>query len=213
MESDKLIRYEYDKTFVFIDFETLNLCLNFCHNLPWQLAMIKIKGKRVEDKKDFLIKWDTHLKISEEAARITRYSQDAVNERGSAPREVFDAMREWLEPCDYIVGHNILGFDLYLIKEYYKLYGLPYQHLVNKVIDTNSLAKGLKLNKKYTPDQDFIEYQYLLSNKRAKGVKTNLRALGKEFHIEHDYDKLHNALVDLELNIKVWDKLKIELDI
>ena len=160
-----------------------------------------------------MIKWNTQLKISEEAARITRYSQDAVDQRGEDPRKVFDAMYEWLESCDYIVGHNILGFDLYLIKEYYKTYDLPYQHLVSKVIDTNSLAKGLKLNKKYTPDLNFTEYQYSLSNKRAKGVRTNLQALGREFRIEHDYDKLHNALVDLELNIKVWDKLKIELDI
>jgi len=210
---NKLIRYQYDKTFVFIDFETLNLCLNFCHNLPWQLAMIKVKGNERQDERDFLIKWNTQLKISEEAARITRYSQDAVDQRGEDPRKVFDAMYEWLESCDYIVGHNILGFDLYLIKEYYKTYDLPYQHLVSKVIDTNSLAKGLKLNKKYTPDLNFTEYQYSLSNKRAKGVRTNLQALGREFRIEHDYDKLHNALVDLELNIKVWDKLKIELDI
>ena len=29
-------------------------------------------------------------------------------------------MKDWLEDTDYIVGHNILGFDAYLISEFYK---------------------------------------------------------------------------------------------
>ena len=37
--------------------------------------------------------------------------------------------------------------------------------------------------------------------------------MGEEFGIEHDYDKLHDALVDLELNIKVWDKIKYQIDL
>ena len=49
-------------------------------------------------------------------------------------------------------------------------------------------------------------------SKRVKGVKTNLTALGKEYNIDHNYDKLHDALVDLELNLKVWNKLKWKLN-
>ena len=110
--NDKLLRYQNDKSFVFIDFETLNLCLNFCHNLPWQVAMIKVKGNKIIASEDLLIKWETNLKISEDAARITRYSQEAVDEKGKSPEEVFKTVRQWLDSSDYIVGHNILGFDL-----------------------------------------------------------------------------------------------------
>ena len=35
----------------------------------------------------------------------------------------------------------------------------------------------------------------------------------REFDIEHDYGKLHNALVDLELNLKVWNKLKWNVEV
>ena len=45
-------------------------------------------------------------------------------------------------------------------------------------------------------------------NKRLKNMKTNLQALGKEFSIQHDYENLHDAICDLELNIKVWNKIK-----
>jgi DNA polymerase III epsilon subunit-like protein len=48
---------------------------------------------------------------------------------------------------------------------------------------------------------------------RKRGIKTNLAALGKEFEIKHNPDKLHDALVDLELNIKVWNKLKWMIEV
>ena len=83
------------------------------------------------------------------------------------------------------------------------------------MLDTNCIARAEKFNVPYDRDSydSLLEYQYKLLNKRKKGVKTNLTALGKEFEINHDYDKLHNALVDLELNIKVWDKLKWKVEI
>ncbi len=37
--------------------------------------MIKVKGKKVIDKKNYFIKWDTHLKISDDAAKMTGYSE------------------------------------------------------------------------------------------------------------------------------------------
>ena len=52
-----------------------------------------------------------------------------------------------------------------------------------------------------------------MANLIKKGVRTNLKALGKFYDIDHDYENLHNALVDLELNIKVWDKLKVQFEI
>ena len=49
---EHLLRYNKDKTLVFIDCETFNLCLNFCHNIPWQIAMLKVKGdKKIDQKK------------------------------------------------------------------------------------------------------------------------------------------------------------------
>ena len=72
MDEDYL-RFSRDKEYVFLDCETFNLCLNSCHNFPWQIAMIKVKGDNVISKKDYYIKWDTHLSISADAARITKF--------------------------------------------------------------------------------------------------------------------------------------------
>tara|TARA_Y100001938_G_scaffold151221_1_gene247810 strand:- start:21435 stop:22073 length:639 start_codon:yes stop_codon:yes gene_type:complete len=210
---EHLLRFNKEKTLVFIDCETLNLCLNNCHNLPWQISMIKAKGDKKIDEKDYLIKWDTKLKISEDAARITRYSQSKVNKLGLKPEEIFPTIKDWLDNADHIVGHNILGFDIYLIKDLYELYGEDWSHLMPKILDTNCIAKGVKLGLPYDPESDFLAYQYRMCHVKKRGLKTRLGALGVEFNIEHDYDKLHDALVDLELNLKIWNKLKWQLEL
>lgn len=210
---DHLLRFQNNKMFVFIDFETLNLCLSFANNLPWQVAMIRsVAGKEVESK-SFYIKWDTHLQISDGAAKITRYSQTTVDKQGVTPDVAFKAMYNWLDSADYIVGHNILGFDLYLLRDYCKMMGKPYEHLTSKILDTNALAKSVKYDLPFKPTDRIMEHQYRLSNEYRKGIKTNLKALGKENNIEHDYETLHEALSDLRLNLKVWNCIKFHISI
>ena len=210
---EHLLRFRKDKKLVFIDCETYNLCLNFCHNVAWQISMISTDGTYKKDERDFYIKWDTPFKISDDAKRITRYNESFVNKNGKEPKDVFPIIKKWLDGADYIVGHNIIGFDIYLIKEMYKMFGEDYKHLVPKLIDTNCIARGVKMEISYKPEEDFTEYQYRIVNTRRKGVRSSLTALGKEFNIDHDYDKLHNAIVDLELNLKVWNKLKYALEL
>ena len=171
-----------------------------------------VGGKKI-DERDFLIKWDTNLKISEDARRITRYPEQLIQTTGNKFDDIFDTVRDWLDNSDYIVGHNILGFDLYLIKEMYLLKGLRASHLVNKILDTNCLAKGIKYGIPKMPKETSIEYQYKLLHTYRKGIKTNLTALGKDYNIDHDYDNLHNAIVDLDLNLKVWNKIKFQVEI
>lgn len=210
---EHLLRFDKEKTYVFIDCETLNLCLNSCHNLPWQIGMIKVIGGKIVDQKDIYIKWDTDLKISDDAARITRYDQKKIDRLGVKPEEIFATVEDWLDSSDYIMGHNTLGFDVYLIKDYYKFMGKSCEHLYPKFIDTNAIAKGIKMGIPYKAGDDLLEYQYKAYHTIKKGVKTNLTALGKEFEIDVDYNNLHDAVNDLILNIKVWDKLKWQIDI
>lgn len=175
--------------------------------------MLRVYGDQAVEHKNFYLKWNTNLKISNEAARKTRYSQSTVDRLGISPEEAFPTVFDWLDKCDYIVGHNTLGFDIYLIREYYSLMGKSSKHLVNKFIDTNCLAKGVKIGPLYKQSESLIEYQYKMLHTRKKGVKTNLTDLGKEYNIEHDYDNLHDAIVDLDLNLKIWNKLKWQIEV
>ena len=95
----------------------------------------------------------------------------------------------------------------------YLLKGLKSNHLVDKILDTNCLAKGIKYGIPKLQKESLVEYQYKLLHTYKKGIKTNLTALGKDYNIDHDYDNLHNAIIDLELNLKVWNKIKFQVEI
>ena len=210
---EHLLRFDKDKSIVFIDCETFNLCLNKSHNLPWQISMVRLQGDKIVAEKDYHVKCDTQVSISDEAARITRFSQSKLNKLGLPPEEVLPTVIDWLDSADYVSGHNLLGFDLYLIKDFYAFMGQDYKHLVNKIIDTLSIARGVKLGLKFKSNESFLAYQYRMNQVRKRGLKTSLAALGKEYEIQHDYANLHDALTDLKLNVKIWNKLKWQVDI
>jgi hypothetical protein len=88
-----------------------------------------------------------------------------------------------------------------------------WHHLINKFIDTNAIARGIKYNIPYNPKESLIEYQYKIYHTKRKNVRSSLTVLGKENGIEHDYEKLHDAINDLDLNLKVWNKLKWQIEV
>ena len=204
-----------------MDFETFNVCLSDKFNLPWQVATILVET--VEDKgqiknqergrQDLYLKWDTDLKISKEAKRITKYSEKKFKERCVPEEEAFQTVYDLVEKSDYLVGHNFLGFDIYLLRNWYRKYGKNYDNLPHKTLDTFAMAKAIALGHGYKSSEcSLLDFQMKMISIRKKGLRTSLGALGKSNNIEHNYDNLHDALVDLELNIKVWNKLKYQID-
>ncbi len=208
-----LLRFDKEKVLTFFDAETFNLCLNFCQNRPWQVAMIQMKGDKILSEHDIRIKWETDLQIGEQAAVITRYSQEDQDRLQIPAKEAFKTVFSVLEKTDYIVGHNIFGFDIYILQEMYKFFGKDPSNLIFKMLDTNLIAKGIKMAIPFDKSITITEYQYKIFHEKKKGIKTGLSTLGKEFGIEFDENKLHDALNDLRLNIEVWNKLKFNIDI
>lgn len=221
---NKLLRFDKSSVFVYIDLETFNLCLNFAKNRPWQVSMIKVRDEKIIGEFDLFPDWsDTGLAISDEAAQVTGYYDKPIQRYGNIPmsdvyntkkrpqKECFEILSRELNNADYIVGHNIINFDIPLIFEYYKLNGFVPYGIVNKFIDTLSLSKGVKTSNTLKMEDNLFSYQYKMSNARIRG--TSLSAMGKLLEIEHDYSLLHDAMVDLSLNKKVFEKLKWKVEI
>lgn len=216
------LRFNKETKIAFIDVETFNLGLTFQTNRPWQIATLKVMGDNVitnalgmPEEKDVMVKWaDCQFKIGAGAAKITRFNQALYDRLAVEPDDAFYRIWEPLLWADRIIMHNGLRFDIYLLKGYAEYMGEDWSFILPKVIDTKAVAQGIKLNRPFQPhSDDWMEYQYKMSADHTRGIKTNLTSLGKEMGIDHDYDNLHNALVDLHLNLKVWNKLKFQLEL
>ena len=219
---DEHLIWFHKKKFLFLDFETFNLALHDSVNLPWQVATILIETKENENgrlgnnetsRHDLHLKWNTDLKIGKGARQITGYTETAFRQKCIPEEEGFQTIYKQVEECDYLVGHNVLGFDIFLLRNWYRKHGKEYSHLPYKVIDTLSIARSINLEYSYKGNEmSLLDFQMKMLSIRKKGMRTSLGALGKANGIEHNYDKLHDALIDLELNLKVWDKLKYQID-
>ena len=82
-----------------------------------------------------------------------------------------------------------------------------------KILDTFALMKGVRLESKYKSGSDLLAYQYKQIHTIKSKIKCSLGVLGKEFDIDHDHNSLHDALVDFELNLKFWNKLKYMIEV
>ena len=213
----ELLRFKKDIKYGLIDVETNGLNLSFQRTRCWQVGVTSAIGETVTLEKELWPMFPNHLrdfKVTKEAAFITRYTEEEHIRRAISPEEAFEQFWPILEESDYIIMHNGLRFDIFLLKDYAKYMGKPWKWILPKVLDTNALAKGHKLGIVYNRDKEtLLEYQYKVSSIIAKGVKTNLKALGTEFKIPFDENLLHSAAYDLKLNFAVWNKLKYMVEI
>lgn len=211
---NKSLRFEENLDILIYDVETFNLNLNLLLNKPWQMGMLKVKDNKEINNKNLYINWpNCNLKIGDEAARITKYSQEKFDKECINEEIAFNEIYEWMENCKYAIGHNILGFDLYLLIQWYKLHNKNWKHLPNKMIDTNCLAKAYKMQIPFKKDDNLLEWQYKLYHKIVKGVKTNQTTLGKEWNLEFDENNLHDGINDCRLTLQIFNKLKQLIEI
>lgn len=229
-----LLRYNNSAKILVFDLETFNLCLKLGLNFPWEYASIRCVGNKMFQKQQTIIKWGTDLTIGEGASRVTGFWQkdyDAIKRKYKKDSQeiptnqdykkyvideklCFDKISKDLEWADYIIGHNILGFDIPLVIGIYKKFSKPWQHILDKCIDTKILSVGINGEIPYNPEeQSFLEYQYSLMNFFKRGLKSNLTMMCKQYGIKVDETKTHSGVYDIAINKQLFDKLIWEFEI
>jgi DNA polymerase III epsilon subunit-like protein len=91
-----------------------------------------------------------------------------------------------------------------------------FEPIIGRCVDTLALARAFQNERTLPPNlnkEDFVAWQYRSLMLRDKKTKNSLEALAKLFEIEYDPFKLHDALYDIELNIKIYNKLKYAFEI
>ncbi len=192
--------------YTFLDVESGSLGLNEATNLPWQLSLITVVNNKIQQEHDFLLKWPAgQFEISLEAAEKTRFDPNKVQKEGVDPLKVVKVLQKEFDAADYMVGHNILGFDCHVIQSLCFKLGVPPINIARKPLDTLAIAKGIRLENFPKTEKDLIPWQYRMYHTRKKGLnKLRLEDLGREYGIEFQADKLHDSLFDLRLNVEIF---------
>jgi len=215
---EKLLRFRKKQKYLIFDYETCNLNLIAGDNKPWQLAFTAMEGDRVIEQKDYWLRWDD-LNVSPEAAKITGFSYSKYNKRASDPKEALDHFEDYLYNDDYIkIGHNLLGFDVYMHNLHRKLLGdrvkgkTDHSYLF-KLVDTLCVAKAVKKEIKINKGDNFLAWQYRLSNLVQRGLKCSLQQCCKDYDVPFDQSKLHDALYDISINYEVFKKMIWDIEL
>jgi DNA polymerase III epsilon subunit-like protein len=212
-----LLRYRQDVTYALIDLETFNLCLNFKQNRHWQVGVLMVKGEEIQEAHDIRIEYPwpdaPYLKIGKQAAEITRFNESEHSRLAIPHDEAFKKFWPLLQRADYIMMHNGLRFDLYLLKGHAEMMGVDWKWMMPKIIDTKAVAQGIKTTPYNPLTEPYFEYQYKMANSSVRGVKTSLSSLAPEYGIEYDKNLAHDAIYDLKVNLAVWNKLKYQIEI
>ncbi len=209
--TESLLRYKKNQRYIVFDTETEGL--NLRYSRPWQLSFIEAVGPKVVKSHDLFIDFED-LSPSEGAAKITNFSWNTYNKKKRDKLEVLNFFDKFLYDPNYlIVGHNVLGYDIYIHNVLRLACGKPSDYsYIDRVIDTNCLSKAYRSGMK-TVDGSRILWQYKWLNFFKRGLKTNQAAMLKEFGIEFDKNRLHDGMYDVEKNFELFNKLIYNIEI
>lgn len=208
---ESLLRFDKKQKYLVFDTETEGL--NLIKSRPWQVAWLVVEGGNILEKHDMFLDWP-NLAVSAGAAKITGFTTKEYDKRKESPRKVWEKFSKHLYDKDtFIVGQNLLGFDVYMVNIWRELMKLEADYsYVERIIDTRALA--VAITKEIPVDKDdFISWQYRLINHRERKLKTSQAFLLKKYSIDHDPKRLHDALYDIEMNFKVFRKQLFDLEI
>ena len=211
---ENLLRFKNNQNYLFFDFETCCLNLGSTDNKPWQLGFMVINNGKIVKKKDYWIRW-SDLKMSEAAAKMTGWTQVMYDKKAEDAKMILAEFEHYLYDESYInVGHNILGFDIYIHGIFRRCLGKqPDYSYISRSIDTLCLAKAIKNEIKISKNDNFFNWQYRLNNMIDRKTKKKLIDLCKDYNITIDASKLHDAMYDIEQNYEVFKKMLWEVEI
>lgn len=204
--------FNIKNNFIIYDFETEGL--NHAFSKPWDIAWCVYQNGKLQKEIQYFLDWP-NLNVSYGAAKETGFRKETIKKSGVDPMKVIKEFDQYIyDPNFYIIGHNILGYDSQIHNVARRELGLKTDFsYIHRVIDTNAIARGIKLERLPKEHENFTAWQYRILDVKAKGVKTKIPILCKEFHIPYEEEKLHSALYDVKKNFEILKKLIELIDI
>jgi len=211
----QLLRFKDKQKFLLYDVETESLSLK--RSRPWQCAFTLYEGRKVLHEDDLYPYWED-LNVGYQAKMITGFSDYDYQSKCIDRKDALEKFLEYfLDPDTLLVGHNILGFDVYQLMVWAEGCGvnLKWEDFIPRCVDTLALARGIALGEKPQRDEDgyCLGWQYKMLSVRDRKIKASLGALAKKYEVEHGEDQMHNALNDIHFNAEIFFKQIYEIEI
>jgi DNA polymerase III epsilon subunit-like protein len=208
---DNLLRFQKKQKYLIFDTETESL--NLAKSRPWQLSWSIAEGNKIIKNEDRFIYWDD-LKMSDGAAKITRFDRAAWIKKSEDPLKAVNDFDKYLYNEDYIViGANLLGFDVYQHNNLRRSVGLDTDYsYVNRILDVQSIQKGIYLGLKSIPE-DRSGWNFQMQNFRQRGLKTSVKHLCSLYEIQYDENRAHDAIYDNELVFSIFKKQIFSIEV
>ncbi len=207
----ELLRYQKDQKYFILDTETSGLNLGFA--VPFQVSYAVFTIDKILEEHNEYIWWDD-LRMSEGAAKVTRFDYARYKSLAKDPTEVLERFDSYLYRPDMIpLGHNLYGYDSMIHAVWRRKVGLPedYSYL-SRALDTVALSKAYK--KGIKPDREnMTPWTYRLMGLVEKGLKTNLAQMGRDLGIEFRAEDLHDSRADVRLNIEIFRQLLWKVEV
>lgn len=205
MIGSELLRYRLDTQKVcVIDTETEGLAL--AYSRPWQVSYGIGTLRSLEAVSVRHVNWPG-LDVSPEAAQVTRFNMADHLRIAEEPSTVVSDLDTYLFNPDYlIIWQNGLGFDAYILDILRQATGRAQDwSYMPRTLDTMCLSKAYRLS--VAPSGDRLSWQYKLLHERLskkkvegdpkRGGGVNLGAMCKQFNIEYDPMRAHDASYDV----------------
>jgi DNA polymerase III alpha subunit (gram-positive type) len=201
---DNLLRFKKNQKYLIFDTETESL--NLVNSRPWQISWAIAQGDKIIKHEDRFVFWED-LKMSDGAAKITRFDRALWQKKAEDPKKVLSDFDKYLYDKDYlIVGANLFGFDIYQHNNIRRALGLKTDYsYINRIIDVQAIQKGIYLGLKSIPENR-TAWHYQMQNFRQKGMKTSVKHLCSLYDIDYDENKAHDAVYDNNLVFSIFRK-------
>lgn len=214
-EDKKLLRFDFNQKYLVWDWETTSLNLVANNNRPWQLAFIVAQGKKILERFEYFLWWE-NLEVPEVVAKLTGFNRKKYEKNAVEPMQAIRKFDSFAMRDDVInVGHNILGFDVYMDALVRQYCGQPKNFsFVKRSFDTLSIEKAIKEGDEPPKDEDVLPWMYRYTTFfKRKGGGNSIKALCKQYEIDFDENKLHDASYDIEKNFEIFQKQLWKIEI
>ena len=100
-----LLRHNRTSKFLYLDFETYNLCLHRDFNAPWQAGLMMVQNNQVIHTKEIHFNWKGKYEMSADNPSAKHYSERKIQEQGVRPVDGFNSILKEIEKCDLVCAN------------------------------------------------------------------------------------------------------------